>query len=187
MRVYLTGFMGSGKTVLGKRLADELSLAFVDLDAQIEVAEGRSIASIFESDGERFFRRIEGKHLRLTRHLQDHVIAVGGGALLTRRAMRWARRHGVVVFIDVPIDELVRRLLASDAGRPLIADALAEEAPASALRARVAEMMRTRRSAYERAQVIFQPAGDSLDEDVLALKRLLRSRIDRSGDLGRRG
>ncbi|MBT8400860.1 MAG: shikimate kinase [Rhodothermia bacterium] len=179
--------MGSGKTVLGVRLADKLSFGFVDLDAQIESVEGRSIPSIFEAEGERTFRRIERKHLRLTRGLQDHVIAVGGGALLSWRAMRWARRNGVVVFIDVPIDELVRRLLESDGGRPLIAEALAEDEPESALRSRVTRMMRVRRPAYERADLTFRPGQESLDQDVLALERLVRSRIDRSEDPDRRG
>lgn len=187
MRVYLTGFMGSGKTVLGERLAEELSFRFVDLDAMIEEAEGRSIASMFESDGERTFRRIEREQLRRTGQLENHVIAVGGGALLTWRAMWWARRHGVVVFIDVPTDEIVRRLLESDGGRPLIADALAEDDPKLALGSTVAQMMRLRRPAYERSDLIFRPELRSLHHDAVALARLVRSRINLPEDRVRRG
>lgn len=187
MRVYLTGFMGSGKTVLGELLAEEMSFGFVDLDALIEEAEGRSIPIIFASEGERTFRRIERRQLRVTGQLRDHVIAVGGGALLSWRAMRWARRNGVVVFLDVPTDQLVRRLLKSDGSRPLIAEALSEEDPESALRSRVTRMMRFRRRAYERADLIFRPEQESLHQDVLALERLVRSRIDPSEGPVRRG
>ena len=183
MRVYLTGFMGSGKSVLGRELAKELSCGFVDLDEVIAIGRGRSISQIFEEAGEESFRKAEREELRKTIRLQDHVIALGGGALLEDGAMLWARSIGFVVFVDVAEDEIVRRLLDSGAGRPLVADALAGEEPEAALRARIREMMERRRPVYEQADVIFRPEGKSVRGDAGELARLLRSR---TGHLARR-
>ena len=187
MRVYLTGFMGSGKSALGALLAEELSFGFTDLDERIAAAEGSPIPGIFKARGERYFRRLERRQLRETGRLEDHVIAVGGGALIPWWAMRWARRNGVVVFIDTPVDELVRRLLDSGNDRPLMAGALASGNPELAVRERVVEMMSKRRRAYERADVVFIPSCESASNDARQLAGLLRPRTSPSADPDRRG
>ncbi|MDX1429770.1 MAG: shikimate kinase [Rhodothermales bacterium] len=179
--------MGSGKSALGALLAEELAFGFVDLDERIVAAEGSSIPEIFEAQGEGHFRRLERRQLRETGRLEDHVIAVGGGALIPWWTMRWARRNGVVVFIDTPVDELVRRLLDSGDDRPLMAGALASVNPELAVKERVVKMISKRRRAYERADVVFIPSCESASHDARELASLLRPRTSPSVDPDRRG
>ncbi len=110
MRVYLTGFMASGKSSLGRNVAMELGFEFIDLDAAIEAEAGKTVGEIFREDGEPAFRAAEAAALRATSDLDNHVIAVGGGTLVPDANMDWALEHGTVVFLDLPAEELVRRL-----------------------------------------------------------------------------
>ncbi|MFN5829806.1 MAG: shikimate kinase, partial [Bacteroidota bacterium] len=77
--VYLTGFMGSGKTTVGKKLAAQLNYTFIDLDSYIEKQEGRSISELFNEHGENYFREVEHQCLQTLLKLEKLVIACGGG------------------------------------------------------------------------------------------------------------
>ena len=123
--LYLYGAPGSGKTTYGKRLAQEKGMPFVDVDAEIERGEGRTISSIFATDGEPAFRKIEKAHLRRITAAKGQVVALGGGALLDAESRQLAEATGRVVFIDCPEEELVRRVRLS-AARPLLAGDAAE-------------------------------------------------------------
>ena len=123
--LYLYGAPGSGKTTYGKRLAQEKGMPFVDVDAEIERGEGRTISSIFATDGEPVFRKIEKAHLRRISAAKGQVVALGGGALLDAESRQLAEATGRVVFIDCPEEELVRRVRLS-AARPLLAGDAAE-------------------------------------------------------------
>lgn len=120
--ILLIGPMGAGKTTLGRLLAAYLARPFVDLDADIEIAAGRSIAAIFAQEGEAGFRRREAQALATALDGAPAVIATGGGAVLdagNRAAMRAA---GTVVYLTVdPATQLAR--LREDTGRPLLQSA----------------------------------------------------------------
>ncbi|MGE5275426.1 MAG: thiamine phosphate synthase [Acidobacteriota bacterium] len=117
-RVYLVGFMGSGKTAIGRRLAARLAVPFVDVDAEIERASGLTVRALFEESGEPAFREREAVFLAGTESLANAVVATGGGAYIPEANRRAMRRLGRVVFLDVPFPVLSERL-AGKTDRPL--------------------------------------------------------------------
>lgn len=122
----LCGFMGCGKSTVGKALAKALDAPFADLDAWIVRTQNRSIASIFETDGEAAFRRMETATLRdLCAQMPDGVIALGGGAMLPEENARLSNAHGTVVFLDVPFAVCYARI-SGDKTRPIAANASRE-------------------------------------------------------------
>jgi shikimate kinase len=117
--VYLVGMPGSGKSTVGAELAGRLGVPFIDLDAEIERAEGRSITDIFEADGEPAFRAIEARALVDASTHDPAVIACGGGVVLEPANRITLRSTGTCVFLDVPLEVLEERVR-PDADRPLI-------------------------------------------------------------------
>ncbi|MFD2246476.1 shikimate kinase [Pontibacter ruber] len=129
MRIFLVGMMGSGKTTLGRQLATQLGYTFVDLDEYIERREGKSIAQLFEQEGQEQFRLKERQALEaVVQEYDQAVIATGGGAPCFLDNMQFINRSGKSFFLDVPVEELVNRLLNSDLSvRPLLAGKSTEE------------------------------------------------------------
>ena len=123
MRYFLLGYMGSGKTTLGKALSEHMGVDFVDLDVRITAEIGRSIASFMEDKGELAFRKVEHTVLeRLLSEIQgDVVVALGGGTPVFYNHMEALNAAGTTVFLDVSVVELARRL-EKDVDRPLIKD-----------------------------------------------------------------
>lgn len=123
--IYLTGFMGSGKTTVGRALADELGWAFTDLDEEIEAREKITIAEIFDKHGEATFREVETAVLKArVRTVQlgrPQVIALGGGAFLTEENFELVSNNGVSVWLDCAFEHIDRRI-ACQPHRPLARD-----------------------------------------------------------------
>src|SRR5438477_119802 len=123
--IYLVGFMGCGKSTVGRALADHIGWNFVDLDQEIEQKQGASIAEIFEQKGEAGFREIESAALRERVKLVDcgrpYVIALGGGAFLSDANVKTLTRSGVTIWLDCPLDTIERRVAGFD-HRPLARD-----------------------------------------------------------------
>ncbi|HNR06593.1 MAG TPA: shikimate kinase [Saprospiraceae bacterium] len=120
--IFLTGFMGSGKTAAGRLLASRLGYDFLDLDDWIEKKEGRTISQIFASDGEGVFRDLEQKALHETGNRERMVISCGGGTPCHHNNMEWMNQHGFTVFLNPSSQVLAQRLLSGKAHRPLIRD-----------------------------------------------------------------
>jgi shikimate kinase len=118
-RVYLVGFMGSGKTTSGRILADRWKVPFVDLDLAFESMSGRTIRETFETHGEPYFRERESELLRGTATLTRAVVALGGGTFTFPENVRFVKEHGVSVFLDPPFEVLAERLAEKAADRPL--------------------------------------------------------------------
>ena len=118
--LYLYGAPGSGKSTYAKRLAAEKSMPLIDLDAEIEKEQGRTIAEIFATDGEAAFRKIERDALEKAAAKRGHIVALGGGALLNEDSRHLAEKTGRIVFLDCPEEELRRRVTLSTV-RPLLA------------------------------------------------------------------
>lgn len=116
----LVGPMGSGKSSIGRRLAERLGLAFADADREIEAEAGASIATIFECAGEAAFRAREHAVLARLLAAEGHVIATGGGAVLDPRTRALLRERGFVVHLHADVAQQLARL-ARDRSRPLLA------------------------------------------------------------------
>jgi shikimate kinase len=121
MRIFLVGYMGSGKTTLGQKLAYNLKHKFIDLDAYIEEEEGRTISAIFEEDGEDYFRKLERLYLHRIIDEEDVVIATGGGTPCFFDNMEQMNEYGRTIYINMHPKALIKRLKESDEMRPLIA------------------------------------------------------------------
>lgn len=118
-RVYLVGFMGSGKSTVGRGLAARLGVPFVDLDEAFEAMAGETIRTTFETRGEAWFRAREAELLRGTADLPAAVVALGGGTFVFPENAAFVRKHGLAVFLDVPFEDLAARLEGKSADRPL--------------------------------------------------------------------
>jgi shikimate kinase len=115
--VALTGFMGCGKSTVGRELASLLGWEFADVDSAIETREGRTIREIFRTDGESAFRALEHAMLKslLSQPMAPAVIALGGGAFVQPANVELLQLHHVpTVFLDVPVDELLQRCAAEE-------------------------------------------------------------------------
>jgi shikimate kinase len=127
--IFLVGFMGSGKTSVGRALAALLSSAFIDLDERIERTTGSSVRAIFARDGEAAFRAHERAALfALEGELAaGAVVATGGGACADPAARAWMERQGTLVWLDLPLEAIERRV-PRDGSRPLFGDRAALDA-----------------------------------------------------------
>jgi shikimate kinase len=157
LNIYLVGMMGAGKSAVGRPLADALGYRFIDADSVLEQAAGRSIAEIFASDGEEAFRSLETAVLDRIAGWHSLVVATGGGVVT--RPENWGHmRQGVVVWLDVSDEELLRRLTADPTPRPLL------EAPDPA--ARLAALLTDRRPLYAQADLSVRQLEGSPPERV---------------------
>lgn len=138
MRIFLIGFMGVGKTYLGKILAERLGFAFLDLDEAITAQSGLAVPEIFEQFGEEQFRRLERQVLRETSSKTAFVISTGGGTPCFFDNMEWMNANGLTVYLSADPTLLAQRLVAEKAKRPLIAG-LDEAALEEFVRAKIVE------------------------------------------------
>ena len=128
MTIVLCGFMGCGKTTVGKIIAAELKMQFVDMDDYIEQKQGRKIKNIFSENGEDFFRDIEHEACKDLADAENTVIAAGGGALTFKRNVDAFKNKAKIIFIDTDFDTIKRRV-GGDKNRPLIRNFLKSGIP----------------------------------------------------------
>ena len=129
MIIALTGFMGSGKTTVGRIVADALLCPFLDLDELIVKKNGRSIPEIFEAEGEEGFRRLEKQALQKTvaKYAESTVVlALGGGTVTIPGAVELLQQKTLCIYLQAPLETLEARLEGQKAGRPLAGEGLAE-------------------------------------------------------------
>ena len=124
MKIFLVGFMGSGKTTVGRELAARIDAPFFDLDELIESAEKLTIREMFAQKGEPYFRKRERDLLRSTKHLESAVIATGGGTFTFDENIQFIQTEGVSVYLSAPYTLLRARIGSRAADRPLFQDDL---------------------------------------------------------------
>ncbi len=155
MNVFFIGFMGSGKTTLGKRVAGELGLEFIDLDEFIETQEGMTIPQIFQNAGEQAFRLLENKALKQFSDLDGKAIATGGGAPCFHGNIDLMNTLGLTVYLKIKPGILASRLIHSHTERPLIKGKSVEE-----LKEFVENKLNEREKYYSQARLTIE--GDNI-------------------------
>lgn len=163
--IYLVGFMGSGKSTVGRLLASRLGWEFVDLDDEIEREGGARITEIFEKFGEPAFRAIEHRvlmeQIAEVRRGNPRVISLGGGAFVQPNNRERIQDGGISIFLDCPADELWRRVTEQGDDRPLARD-----------HGKFMALYLARRPEYERADFTIEAHGLTPEEIVLRLREL---------------
>ena len=173
IRIFLIGYMGAGKTTLGKAFARDMELTFVDLDWYIEERFHKSIRQLFTERGEDGFRELEKRMLHEAGDFEDVVISVGGGTPCFFDNMDYMNQVGETVFLDVNIHVLFRRLRIAKQQRPLLTDKNDEE-----LMTFIQEALQKRLPFYTKAKHVFN--GEKLEDrrqiqqSVERLKELLK-------------
>jgi shikimate kinase len=161
-RIFLTGYMGAGKTTLGRALAAEMGIPFIDLDHYIEKRHCKTIAQLFAEKGEEGFREIERRMLHEVGEFEDVIISTGGGTPCFFDNIEYMNAQGTTVYLDVPVERLHIRLGIARSKRPLIKDKNDEE-----LMAFIIEQLAKRAPHYSKAQYRFK--ADRL-EDTMQVK-----------------
>jgi shikimate kinase len=171
-RIYLIGYMGAGKTTVGKELARIMNLSFIDLDHYIEARYHKTVRQLFEEKGEAVFRDIECKLLRETGMIENVVISTGGGAPCFFDNMSYMNQTGTTVYLKISSGELVKRLELVKHTRPVLKGLSGEK-----LNQFVTDNLGKRDPWYRQASVIFDAEKMLTDNDVneitCALKKLL--------------
>ncbi len=117
--IYLVGFMGCGKSTVGKLLSEKTGMEFVDIDQMIEEQERRKISEIFEKEGESYFRQKEKEMLEKILHKEGLIVSTGGGLGADAKNMKKMKQSGVVIWLDASIETILKRT-ESDTERPLL-------------------------------------------------------------------
>jgi shikimate kinase len=163
MRIYLTGFMGCGKTTVGPLLARRLGAPFVDLDREIEQRAGMTVREIFARQGEPAFRQMEAEALRGILAMPDVVVAVGGGTLTFEANARLVAANGLSVWLNLPFATIASRIGGlGKADRPLFTDGAQAHA-----------LYRERLPVYRRADLTVDIAPEEGPEEIAARIALL--------------
>lgn len=165
MQVFLIGFMGSGKSTLGKLLAQELTYNFVDSDMEIEQNEGIPISKIFEEKGEGYFRVCEKQFVDNLDIQSDTIISCGGGLPCFNDLISYLKKKGQVVYLKLSVESLVSRLKNDTVNRPILAGLNESE-----LIQKIQSQMIQREPIYLEADFIFEMDGLTLKESLEKVK-----------------
>lgn len=145
--IFLVGFMGSGKTTIGKIMAKQLGFQFLDTDAYISQKEGKSIATIFSEIGEKGFRKMEMNTLKDFQSLtQNYVIATGGGMPCNQYRLNRMKKMGEVVYLKIDVKSAVIRLTQGGNKRPLLAGLSPVE-----METKISQLLKKRDQYYDQA------------------------------------
>lgn len=169
-RIFLIGYMGAGKTTLGRALAAAIGVGFIDLDCYIEERFRKTVSQIFAEKGEEEFRNIERRMLHEVGEFENVIISTGGGTPCFFDNVEYMNAQGTTVFLDVPLERLFIRLSIARSKRPLIKDKNDDE-----LRAFIGEQLQKRLPHYSKALYTFR--ADKLED---------RTQIDMSVEAFRR-
>lgn len=153
--IFITGFMGAGKTSVGKALGRRLALAVFDTDELIVRALSKTISEIFEHEGEEAFRQYETNALKKVT-AEDVIVTTGGGLVMKEENRKWMKAKGMVIYLHCHIEEICRRL-ENDNSRPLIQNKNPKE---------LAALLEKRLSKYQDADMTVDTTGKSLDQIV---------------------
>ena len=156
--IILVGFMGTGKSAVGRLLAERLKRPFLDLDRRIEARAGRPVARIFTEEGEAGFRQREAEAVKEVSALQEHVIATGGGVMLSEENVERLKRSGKLICLTARPEVILQRTLATLPSRPLLSGGEPRE--------RIDQLLKLRAPYYARADLTVDTSNRSVEEVV---------------------
>ncbi len=175
--IYLTGFMGSGKSTIGPILANTLGYGFTDVDRVIEEQAGKSVKDIFREDGEKCFRDLERHVIADLSLLDHHVVSLGGGTVVDETNFIIIRNSGILIYLYSTPEHLLLRLQ-HKTDRPVLATAEGERLTPDQLREKVMNLFAAREPLYSQANLIIHTdekrVGITVDEIVRKLHGLTR-------------
>lgn len=155
--IFLVGYMGSGKTTIGKLVAKQSGYHFVDTDAVIEAQQGKTITQLFAERGEHQFRLLEQKCLQEVAQQKNVIISTGGGTPCFFDNMEFMNAHGITIYLQLTSDELAQRLeVIGMSKRPILANKTAEE-----LRTFISNALSVREPYY--SQATLSVSGEIMD------------------------
>ncbi len=171
MKIYLVGYMASGKSKLGKELAGLTGLSFVDLDDIFEERYRIGIVDFFDKYGDSAFRKIEHQLLLETESLDNSIIATGGGTPCSEENIRFIKKNGISIYIRMEVADLAARLKSVKRKRPLLKNVPAEE-----IEQFIRNQMQEREPYYQQSDHIFNGPVDDLELEPIAalIKRLMK-------------
>jgi shikimate kinase len=165
-KIFITGYMGSGKSTAGKKLAADLGYEFIDLDHFIEAQYKMSIPEIFASKGESEFRSIEHNSLKKVLEKTNTVISCGGGTPCYFNNMELMNNNGITIYLKMSVDALVHRLIHAKEKRPLIMGKTETE-----LHAFITRQLEKREDFYDQAQFTVKGKNLKIEELVAFIKQ----------------
>ncbi|HIX85656.1 MAG TPA: shikimate kinase [Candidatus Parabacteroides intestinigallinarum] len=160
-RIFLVGYMGAGKTTVGRALSKRTGLSFIDLDYYIEGRYRKTVSQIFAEKGEEGFRKIERNLLHEVAAFEDVLVSTGGGTPCFFDNMDYMNACGATIYLKVSVEELARRLEVCKRTRPVLRGRSGEE-----LRDFIAESLERREPYYGKASVVFDAERMLTESDV---------------------
>ena len=167
--IYIIGFMGSGKSTAGKKLASLLGWSFIDLDMKIEEHAGKTIPEIFSENGEEYFRNLEAQLLKSLKSCTNTLISTGGGTPCYKDNMDFMLQTGLTIYLKLTPEELKSRLSGSKGERPLIKDIDKDN-----LLSFIVEKLADREKWYDRSEIIVT----GINLDIKLLLSLVKSKLN---------
>ncbi len=175
-RIYLTGFMASGKSTIGPIVANVIGYDFVDIDRAIEQAVGKSVNQIFLESGEDHFRTLERELVASLSKKPNHVISLGGGTIMDDENFRIVTTSGILVYLKSTPERIFRRVQRRD-DRPVLRSAGGDRLSDEQLRTRIETLYRVREPVYAKADFTFHTddkrLGLTVDEIVRILSHII--------------
>jgi len=171
-RLFFIGYMGAGKTTIGKALSKELDLSFVDLDHFIEGRYHKTVRQLFVERGEKEFREIEKNALHEVAQFENIIISTGGGTPCFYDNMSLMNSVGLTVYLKASVEELINRIELSKHTRPVLKDLSGE-----ALIQFVSQSLAERSLQYEQAHIIFDAEIMETEKDITDLCMRLKEKV----------
>ncbi|MBI4399114.1 shikimate kinase [Candidatus Micrarchaeota archaeon] len=165
MNIILLGFMGTGKTSVGKKLSGKLSMHYIDTDEMIEKEVKLEIWRIFAEFGEQYFREIEKKAIEKVSKLDNYVISTGGGMVLFEENIKNLKKHGKLICLTASPEEIYKRI-EKETHRPLLKTPDAKT--------KIRELLKLRAPLYAKADHIIDTTNLNVDEVVEKIEKLIR-------------
>lgn len=171
--IFLTGFMGSGKSTIGPILANTLGFEFIDIDKEIETITQKKILEIFQNNQEKEFRKLESEVLKKVCNYKNYIISLGGGTLTNPENLKLVLSNGILIYLKSDLENLFKRLRYKN-DRPLLLGKNGNQLSDEELKQKIATILNQREKLYEQAQIIINTDNKrisvTIDEIIKQLK-----------------